>query len=275
VLSVESRGSYRLREHFRDVEAELARLEAQAAFLWPKEEEVLERRAFPQDGRVLEVGCGPGFVTDRLIGLRRDGSIVAIDNDPEMIALAQTRFGGRDASVEFLEASVLELPFADATFDAATARLVFQHLPDPKRALAELHRVLRPGARLFVTDIDDGWGLLLEPEPPYLEEVTAAVAAMRSLRGGDPRIGRRLPSMLAEAGFTELALDVVALHTAVDGGDSVTEILGSVAMLEPAVEAVLLSRETFDELSEFAARFERGEIRVDGLLGSLVVSGAA
>jgi SAM-dependent methyltransferase len=271
---LEAGGSYRLRQHFRDVDAELARLEAQAASLWPKEEAVLRRHGLPRDAHVLEVGCGPGFVTERLLHLVPDGSVTAIDNDPEMVALARRRLGELE-NVEFREASVAESGFPAATFDAATARLVFQHLPDPQPALIELRRVLRPGARLFITDIDDGWDLLLEPEPPHLETVTAAFERLRSERGGNTRIGRRLPRLLADAGFTDLMLEAIAIHSAVDGGDSVSETIGGMAMLEQLVSAGLISADVFEDVRAWVERYERGELVVDGLLGSLLVSGAA
>jgi SAM-dependent methyltransferase len=271
---IASHGSYRLHEHFSDVEAELVRLEAQAANVWPKESEVLRRQGLPPDARVLEVGCGPGFVTERLLALVPDGSVTGIDNDPAMIELGRQRLGERE-NVDLREASVAATGLPDDSFDAATARLVFQHLPDPMPALAELRRVLRSGGRLFVTDIDSRWGLLLDPEPPHYDEINAAIAGIRVERGGNPAVGRRLPRMLAEAGFSDLALDVVAIHTVIDGGDSVPEVIGGVAMLEPLVDPGFLTREAFEAAREFAQRFESGELEVDGLLGLLVVSGAA
>jgi SAM-dependent methyltransferase len=274
VQGLETGGSYRLRQHFRDVDAELARLEAQAANLWPKEAAVLRRQGLPRDAHVLEVGCGPGFVTERLLDLLPDGSVTAIDNDPEMVALARRRLGELE-NVEILEASVEASGFSPATFDAATARLVFQHLPDPRPALIELRRVLRPGTRLFITDIDDGWELLLEPEPPHLDTLTTAFERLRSERGGNTRIGRRLPRLLADAGFTDLMLEAVAIHTVIDGGDSVTETIGGMAMVEQLVDAGLISADVFEDVRAWAERFERGELVVDGLLGSLLVSGAA
>ncbi|CAN5158119.1 hypothetical protein BH18ACT12_BH18ACT12_24180 [soil metagenome] len=256
------------------MDAELARLEAQAANLWPKESAVLRRQGLPSDAHVLEVGCGPGFVTERLLDLLPDGSVTAIDNDPEMVALARRRLGGFE-NVEIREAPVTASGFPPATFDAATARLVFQHLPDPQSALAELRRVLRPGARLFITDIDNGWELLLEPEPPHLDKVTAAFDRLRGDRGGATRIGRRLPRLLADAGFTELMLEAVAIHTAIDGAESVSETIGGMAMVEQLVEAGLISSDVFEDLRAWVERFERGELVVDGRLCSLVVSGAA
>ena len=269
-----SGGSYRLREHHRDVGAELARLEAQAAHIWPKEAEVLRRRGFPVDGRVLEVGCGPGFVTERLLKLVGNGSVTAIDNDPEMVTLARGRAEGRER-VEVLEGSAHALEFADATFQAATARLVLQHLPDPEAAVAELHRVLRPGGRLFVTDVDGGWQLVLHPEPPHLEEVAAAFDRLQSGRGGSPKIGRVLPRLLLDAGFTDLALDVVTIHSVIDGPQSIVEIIAGMATLERVAAEGLIGQAVYEDVRDYVERFERGELQVDGLLATLLVSGTA
>jgi ubiquinone/menaquinone biosynthesis C-methylase UbiE len=145
---VERRGSYRLREHFADVPAELARLEAQVAGFWGRESEVLRRRGLAEDACVLEIGCGPGFVTERLLALVPRGCVVGIDNDPCMVELAGRRLAGLQR-VEVRLGSVSESGFAEAGFDAVTARLVVQHLPDPAEALAEIRRVLRPGGRFY------------------------------------------------------------------------------------------------------------------------------
>jgi SAM-dependent methyltransferase len=271
---VERRGSYRLQQHFTDVEAELVRLEAQAASGWAKESEVLRRQGLSRDAQVLEIGCGPGFVTERLLALVPGGSVTGIDNDPYMVDLAGHRLAGLER-VEVRQGSVTATGCSDASFDAATARLVFQHLPDPMPALAELKRVLRRGGRLFVTDRDSGWGLLFDPEPPHFEEVNAAFEAMQTERGGNATVGRRLPRMLADAGFTDLALDVVAIHSAIDGTDSVLDVVPRVATLEPLVAAGLVTRDAFDAVREFEGRFQTGELQVDGLLGLLVVSAAA
>lgn len=267
-------GSYRLQEHFPDVPAELARLEAQAASFWGKESDVLKRRGLAEDARVLEIGCGPGFATERLLALVPQGSVMGIDNDPYMVELAGRRLAGLER-VEVRLGSVTATGFAEACFDAATARLIVQHLPDPVGSLAEIRRVLRPGGRVFVTDIDSKWGLLLDPEPDHFEEVSAAIGSLRRERGGDPTIGRRLPRLLAEAGFTDLALDVIAIHSVVDGPDSVAPVLPAVSTLEPLVEAKLLTREAFESLSEFEQRFQAGLLQVDGMFGLLVVTGTA
>ena len=86
--------------------------------------------------RILEVGVGEGVVSERLQARFPDASIVGIDlADDGLAASWQARgLAGAFADVE-------HLPFADRSFDLVVAIEVFEHFPDPDRALAELHRV--------------------------------------------------------------------------------------------------------------------------------------
>lgn len=88
--------------------------------------------------RVLEVGPGPGEVSER-IQRELGAQVVAIDVSERMVELARGR--GVDARV----GDVQELPFADDEFDLVVAAWVLFHLPDLDRGLAEIARVLRPG----------------------------------------------------------------------------------------------------------------------------------
>jgi SAM-dependent methyltransferase len=90
---------------------------------------------------VLEVGCGPGELAER-IRVDLGASVVAIDISPRMVELALGR--GVDAQL----GDVQDMPFPDASFDCAVAAWMLYHVPDVDRALGELARVLRPGGRL-------------------------------------------------------------------------------------------------------------------------------
>jgi SAM-dependent methyltransferase len=94
--------------------------------------------------RVLEVGPGPGEVSER-IQRNLGAEVVAIDVSDRMVELARSR--GVDARV----GDVQELPFADGEFDLVLAAWVLFHVPDLDRGLAEIARVLRPGGRLVAT----------------------------------------------------------------------------------------------------------------------------
>lgn len=265
--------SYRLREHFREQELELARLRAQAQQYWPKESAALVRHGLRPDARVLELGCGPGFLTELLLDLVPEGSVAAVDVDPDMVAFARERLAGRER-VEVVEGSATKVPFDDDSFDAATARLLLQHLPDPSLALAELKRVLRPGGRVLVTDVDDAYGLLVEPEPSFVREFAGAMASRQRARGGDRHIGRRLPRLVRDAGFTDLRLEVIVLHSAVDGGD-VRQVIGGPEVIDELERQQLVSAQAIADAREFVARYDRGEADVEIMLSLFVASGAA
>ena len=90
---------------------------------------------------VLEAGCGPGELAER-VQADLGSEVVAIDVSPRMVELARAR--GVDARV----GDVQELPFADGEFDCAIAAWMLYHVPDVDRAARELARVLGPGGRL-------------------------------------------------------------------------------------------------------------------------------
>ena len=98
------------------------------------------------NGRVLEVGAGNGM-NFRHYPPEID-EVVAIEPEPYLRAKALAAAQGAPVSVRVLDAVAEELPFEDASFDAGVMSLVLCTISDPQRALAELRRVLKPGATL-------------------------------------------------------------------------------------------------------------------------------
>ena len=103
----------------------------------------------PPGGVALDVGSGPVIVTAalaRAAGL--DGFALGVDISEPMLARAVDAEAGRQ--VGFLRADAQQLPFRDDVFDAVTSIAVLQLIPDAEVALAEMVRVLRPGARMAI-----------------------------------------------------------------------------------------------------------------------------
>jgi ArsR family transcriptional regulator len=99
---------------------------------------------------VGDLGCGTGQVACALAPFV--ARVIAVDRSGEMLQAARRRV--RDLpSVEIKRGELEALPVADAELDAATLLLVLHHLPDPAAALAEAHRVLKPGGRLVMADM--------------------------------------------------------------------------------------------------------------------------
>jgi SAM-dependent methyltransferase len=118
----------------------------------------------PDGARVLEVGCGPGHLSIRLA--RQHGlKVTGLDLDPAMIERARAnaeRVGdGDERRPSFLVGDAASLPFADGSFDLVISTLSMHHWADPSAGLAEIGRVLRPGARALVWDFrPGGWSFL-------------------------------------------------------------------------------------------------------------------
>lgn len=108
-------------------------------------------------GRVLDIGCGDGF----LLGLVASGGSRAVGVDPEVsgVALARAKLADTPAAA-VLVASGAGLPFPDGSFDAVVMAEVVEHLEDPDATLREARRVLRDGGRMVVTTprrLPDRW----------------------------------------------------------------------------------------------------------------------
>jgi arsenite methyltransferase len=103
----------------------------------------------PQGGITLDVGSGPGNVTASLArAAGPHGLALGVDISEPMLARAVRAEAG--PHVGFLRADAQRLPFRDETFDAALSIAMLQLIPNPSASLAEMARVLRPGARMAV-----------------------------------------------------------------------------------------------------------------------------
>ncbi|MDC7120578.1 class I SAM-dependent methyltransferase [Cellulomonas fimi] len=100
-------------------------------------------------GRVLEVAVGTGR---NLSFYPRETTITGLDLSPAMLALAARRASELGRVIDLHEGDAAHLPFDGATFDTAVCALSLCSIPDPQRAISEMHRVLVPGGTLLLLD---------------------------------------------------------------------------------------------------------------------------
>ena len=107
----------------------------------------------PKGARVLEVGCGNGASTKLIMQHVDPAQLVGIDPSPVFVEMAGATFAG-EPRVSFGIGDAAVTGQADAFFDLVIAHTVYSHLVDPREALAEARRVLRPGGQLVIFDGD-------------------------------------------------------------------------------------------------------------------------
>lgn len=112
----------------------------------PVGEQAIHLMEIPDDGRVLDVGCGNGWATRLMAELARDGRVVGIDISDEMVDLARES-SSSFSNVEFREASAEKLSFAEGEFTHAFSMESLYYYGNILRALKEIHRVLKSGGQ--------------------------------------------------------------------------------------------------------------------------------
>jgi SAM-dependent methyltransferase len=184
-------------------DAEVARLDAQAASIAPATALLLRAAGIGPGMRVLDLGTGLGHVAFALAELvGPQGAVVAIDLSAALLEHADhRRVAAGLEHVRFVEADVRTYRSAEP-FDAVVGRLVLFHLPDAVEVVRHHAEGLRHGGRFVALDFDLGT-VRGEPSVALLAQALGWVEAAFRAAGADPRIGTRLQRILAEAGLDE------------------------------------------------------------------------
>jgi ubiquinone/menaquinone biosynthesis C-methylase UbiE len=240
-------GSYDVSTAHRDVESEIQRLRHQALWHWDQEVASLARFGLRDGMAVLELGSGPGFATQQLLELVPSSSVTAVEIDPVLVKRAQESLqGSAEGRLHIVQASVMDAGLLQSSFDFAYARFLFQHLPDPVGAAKEALRVLKPGGKLIIGDIDDAF-MVSEPTLPEAQAWLDKTAQEQAARGGNRLIGRKLVRILKEAGFRNCSMEAVVVHTDIVGIEAMLPFIDP-GRLVPLVKAGVLSEQEHDAL---------------------------
>jgi SAM-dependent methyltransferase len=177
-------------------------------------------------GDALEIGSGTGYFSLNLLQLGVIERLVATDISPGMLAELTATANRLALEVKTWTTDAERLPFGDESFDVLFGHAVLHHLPDPAAALAEFHRVLRPGGTLAFCGEPSRYGDLMAAAPKRGAQLVAPIWRLllgtgsrrpdRSVQGDghelEPEVDvhaftpRELGAMLREAGFADVRI---------------------------------------------------------------------
>ncbi|KAL0385518.1 UNVERIFIED_CONTAM: 2-phytyl-1,4-beta-naphthoquinone methyltransferase, chloroplastic [Sesamum radiatum] len=182
-----------------------------------------------EEYKVLDVCCGSGdlsFLLSQKVGV--NGKVIALDFSKEQLQVAASRQRERSKSnpcyknIEWFEGDAINLPFPDSTFDAATIGYGLRNIIDRKKALEQMHRVLKPGAKLSVLDFNKSTSQITSTLQDWMiDHLVVPVASWYGLTSEyrylknsikEYLTGAELEKLALEAGFSE------AKHYEIAGG---------------------------------------------------------
>lgn len=168
-------------------------------------EDALKGRLVAQAGilpghAVLDVGCGTGTLAILAKRAHPDARIVGLDGDPKVLAIARRKIAAAKLDVELVEAMAFDPSLPAASFDRVLTSLVLHHLSrdEKRRTLAAVARLLRPGGELHIADFGP-------PRGRYARLASRLVCRFDGEDRVSDNLEGRLPELLAEAGFREIA----------------------------------------------------------------------
>ena len=188
--------------------------------------------------RVVDLGCGPGTDLNVLAEVvTTSGYVIGIDNNASMINKAREQTV-HHPGVKVILGDAHALPLEDSSIDRIRTDRVLQHVEDPSQVLADMHRVLRPGARVVTGEPD--WDTLAI-DYPNVEVSRAYTRHITDNLIKNPNIGRQLPRLFINAGFSIISvIPIVGLYRDIRAAD---RVLGLKRNTQRAVDTGYISPE--------------------------------
>ncbi len=181
---------------------ELDRLRFQHEVWGRLTERFLDRIGVAKSARILDLGCGPGFVLDSLA--RRagpSGRVVALDESPKWIEhLRKREPRAGDALVEIVQTRIEDMRLEPGSFDLIYARWVLSFPPNVAAIVKRLADALAPGGVLALQDYQHE-GISLYPDSPGFRAAIRGTRALYKSRGGDAFVAGSLPGWMRAAGL--------------------------------------------------------------------------
>jgi ubiquinone/menaquinone biosynthesis C-methylase UbiE len=163
----------------------------------------------------VDFGCASGEVVRAASVKVGDGRVLGLDADPRMIAYAAEESDSCGlTNIEYQQTTIAgagSSRLEDSTFDHAWTRFFLEYMSDPVEVVGEMARVVRPGGRVTLIDID-GNCIWHHPLPPALQDDLDELMEDLSTTGFDPHAGARLARYAEQAGLVDIRQHVEPYH---------------------------------------------------------------
>jgi SAM-dependent methyltransferase len=193
-------------------DAEIVRLGVQHKLWSASAFAMWERGGISAGKTVLDIGCGPGYTSYDLAGVvTSKGRVIAIDESTRFIEHLKARLLlDRGIPIDARVGDVQRLDVEANSIDAAYQRWVLCFVRDPEAVIRGVAKVLKPGGVFAIQDYMNYEGVLLAPLSKAFVRFMAVVSEAWNERGGDTKVGLRLPTLLTKHGLTPR--DIRPLH---------------------------------------------------------------
>ena len=160
---------------------------------------LIENARVPQGATVVDLGCGTGTLTIAIKERHPDATIIGLDADPAVLAIARGKAMKAGVEIEFIEANATTIPLPDNGVDRVVSSLFFHHLlPAQKRnVLLEAFRILAPAGQLHISD----WG---RPSNIMMRWLFYLVQLLDGFATTQDSVDGQLPVLMRDAGAEEV-----------------------------------------------------------------------
>ena len=187
-------------------------------------------RAFRIDNkmRILEIGCGPGALTQSLARWYTNSEVIGTDRDSAFIKFAMLQA----PNIQFLEADATALPFEDHSFDVVISNTVQEHI-EPSKFFGEQHRVLKKGGICLVLSARRGINIMadcISAQSSLEETIWKRVEKFYQKINHEYHVGQyamtesELPSTMEQYGFGQISTDYLTINLTPDNPENSKEL---------------------------------------------------
>lgn len=164
--------------------------------------------------KLLEVGVGVGAQSEILLRRYPNIKITGIDQSDTQLAAAREFLKSKsyaDQRFDLKQMDATNMDFESLSFDGAFICWVLEHVPSPERVLSEVRRVLKKGARVYITEVMNH-SFFLDPYSPNVWKYWMAMNDYQHEQTGDPFVGAKLGNLLLAQGYQDISTEVKTWH---------------------------------------------------------------